>query len=131
MLQELRQLSNRDKIIISYKLLHDFLFLWMIFFAFALIADGLIAGIVSSRMGLYAIALILLINIFLIRRLRTNAQIENTTGINKKTAGLLFFISGLLIFNGLIKLPIFLSLFILILVFVIFYFLFKILQEEK
>jgi hypothetical protein len=102
----------------------------MIFFVFALIADGLIAGIVSARMGLYAIALILLVNVFLIHQLRISTQIENIGKVNKKIAGLLFFIFGLLIFNSLIKLPIFLSLFILIIVFVIFYFLLKVFQEE-
>lgn len=130
MLQKLRQRYSRDTTIIIYKLLHDFLFLWLAFFTFALIADGLITGIVSSRMGLYMIALILLVTVFLIHQLVINLQIKSTTKINKKIAGSLFFLSMLIIFNSLIKLPLMLSLFILIVVFVMFYFLLKVFQEK-
>ena len=129
MFQKIFQDYDREKIIVIYKLLCDFLLIWSVFFVFAMLSEGLIAGIISSRLELYAIAAIMLINIFLIRQLGASAKIENAQTTNKKIAWPLLFILGLLIFNSLVDLNVFLNLFIMLLIFVSTYFTFKVFQE--
>ena len=130
MFQKIFRDYDQDKIIVIYKLLHDFLLIWSVFFVFAMFSEGLITGIVSSRLELYVIAGIMLISIFLIRKLGASAKIESAAQTNKKIAWPLFFILGLLIFNSLVDLNIFLNIFIMLLIFVSAYFTFKIFQEE-
>lgn len=129
----LSRFNSRENLIIIYKLLNDSLLIWLVFFVFALIAEGLIPDIISSHIGLYAITIIVLINILLIHRVGIAAQIKNTDipKINKKIAWPLFFILALLLFNSLLALNIYLNLFILTATLIIGYFIFKTLQEEE
>jgi len=130
MLQKLLKSTNKENFLIAYKLLYDFLILWLAFFVFALIAEGLITNIVSSHIGLYIIAIILFVNIILINFLSEYLHIKDRSALNKKIAGLLFFICALLLFNSLIKLNIFLNFFLLVTIFVIIYFLLQVFQEK-
>jgi hypothetical protein len=120
-----------EKNLVIYKLLHDSLFVFLLFFVLALIAEGALPGVIASHFGLYKIAVLILLNILAITSIGRFFKITEKNISHKKIAGSLFFLSALLIFNGLIKLPLILSLFILITVFAIFYFLFKVFQEKE
>ncbi|MDP1884132.1 MAG: hypothetical protein Q8L10_02085 [Candidatus Moranbacteria bacterium] len=119
-----------ENLIIIYKLLNDSLLLWLALFVFALIAEGLIPGIVSQHLELYKIAFAMLINIVLIHKIREDAQIGNADILNKKIAWPLFFIFVLLLFNSMLKLDVYLSLSILAAVSATVYLIFKAFQKE-
>ncbi len=121
---------NRQNLIVIYKILHDSLLVLLIFFVLALIAEGLLPGIISNHFALYKIALLLLVNVLAITGLQKITGAHEEDVINKKIAGSLFFILALLIFNSLFKLNIFLNLFILIFIFATVYFIFKVFQEK-
>lgn len=131
MFQKIFRDYDQEKILIAYKLLHDFLLVWSVFFVFAMLSEGLITDIISSRLELYVIAGILIINIFLIRKLGAETKIESSSHTNKKIAWPLFFILGLLIFNSLVDLNIFLNIFIMLMIFVSAYFILKVFQEKE
>jgi len=121
---------NRQNSILAYKILHDSLLVLLIFFVLALIAEGLLPGIIATHFALYKIALLILGNVLAITGLQKVTSIHEENKINKKIAGSLFFILALLIFNSLFKLNIFLNLFILIFIFITVYFIFKVFQEK-
>ena len=121
---------NKQNLTLAYKILHDSLLILLIFFVLALIAEGLLPGIISSHFALYKIALLLLGNVLAITGLQKIIGAHEEDVINKKISGSLFFILALLIFNSLFKLNIFLNLFILIFIFVTVYFIFKVFQEK-
>lgn len=124
------QINNKETLSIVYKLLHDGLLILLIFFMLALVAEGVLPGIIASHFGLYKVALLILGNILAIFGIRKIAGIYADSAIDKKIAWPLIFISALLIFNSLIKLNFILNLFILIFIFASGYFIAKVLQEE-
>jgi len=115
---------------LAYKLLHDCLLILLVFFVFALIAEGILPGIISNHFGLYKIAILFMINVLAIFGAGKAAGVYAEVRINKKIAWPLLFMLALLIFNSLLKLNIFLNLFILIFIFVTSYFLIKTFQEK-
>jgi len=121
---------NKETATIVFKLLHDSLLMLLIFFVLALIAEGLLPGIISLHIGPYKIALLILGNILAIAGIKKIYDINDRSILNKKTTHGLFVIILLLIFNSLFKLNIFLNLFVLILIVFSAYFIAKILQEE-
>jgi hypothetical protein len=123
-------LHNPEKIKIVYKLLHDSLLILLVFFVLALIAEGVIQGIISNHFGIYKIAILVLVNILAVINLGRFMGISTKNKTNKKIAWPLFFILTLLVFNSMFRLNIYLNLFILLAVAIVSYFIFKILQEE-
>lgn len=123
---------SKNKLIIAYKLLNDLLFLILLFFIIALVADGLITGIVSNHISFLKIILLLGSNLTAIyilgRFLNLNLMEE---GINKKIAFLLLIMAALLIFNSLLKLNLFLAIFILLITLVTGHFAFKNILEDN
>lgn len=122
--------QNKTALIISYKLLHDTLLLMLVFFILTLLAEGVLPGIISSRFGMYKIALLTLGNILAIAGIKKFIGNYKENIVSKKIIAALLFISALLLFNSLLKLNIFLNLFILFFIFAIIYFLFKLFQEK-
>lgn len=125
-----RKRLNKENLAVVYKLLHDLLFVLLVFFVLALIAEGLLPGVISSHIGLYKIALLTLVNIMAISGLQKFLGFADGNASNKKTAYALLVIILLLLFNSLFKLDIFLNLSILILILVSAYFIFRVFQEE-
>jgi len=121
---------TKDQLVIIFKLLHDTLLVLLLFFVLALIAEGLLPGIISSHIGLYKIAMAILINILFIFALQKITHADTESGVNKKIAYALLFVLLLLLFNSLLKLNIFLNIFILISISVAAYFITKVLQED-
>lgn len=130
MFRNLSRLPKPENLIIIYKLLNDTLFLWLALFIFALVAEGLVPGIISGHLELYKIASALVVNILLIHGVEKIARIKDASARNKKTAWPLVFISALLVFNSMLKLDIYLNLSILAAVAAAGYLVFKTFQEE-
>jgi len=94
------KLLTENNFKITYKLLHDLLFVIFIFFLLALLAEGLLPGIVSSRVGLYKILLLILSVIFLINAASKKAGVTTSSVSGKTTGFVLVFILSALILNG-------------------------------
>ena len=119
-----------DQLTIVYKILHDTLLVVLVFFLFSLLAEGALPGIVTSHFSLTRVIVIIFANIFLIYILGNYLKINLTQNkSNKKTAIFLLFIFALLIFNSLLKLNIFLNIFILLAVLATGYFVYKVVLE--
>jgi hypothetical protein len=115
-----------EKIKIVYKLLHDLLFVLTIFFLLALIADGLLPGIVSSHIGFYKIILAILFIILLINLTSKKAGVFTSSYSDKKLQYVLLFILATLILNGMRNIGLSVSIFVLILALTALYLSYKI-----
>ncbi len=92
-------------LIIVYKLLNDVIFLLLIFFALAFLAEGLIPGFVSAHLNFTKLAIIIFailgVIIYLGRKLKT--EFEAPQRVSKKWVIFLAVFSILLIVNSLLK----------------------------
>jgi len=66
MFHKLRLLSNRENLKVVYKILHDILFIVLIFFLLALIAEGLIPGIITTHIGFSRVVTFIFVNLLAI-----------------------------------------------------------------
>ena len=123
-------LIGKEKLLITYKLLNDTLFILLVLFTTSLMAEGLLPGIVSNHVGLYKIAFVILVNLFLIVFLFNKLKISHASSHGKKAIIISFVLFIILIFNGMLNIEILLSIFILILVSIIFYLFYKIIGSE-
>lgn len=122
---------NKNHLLIAYKILNDVLFVGLVFFFLALVAEGLLPGIITAHVGFPKIIIFILVDLMAISALASAAQIKiESRKQNKKAAFALLFVLLLLIFNSLIKLNIFLSVFILIILLATGYFFYKAVFEE-
>jgi len=133
----LKQL-NRDTLLIFYKLLHDSLFMALIFFTLALIAEAVLPGIIISHIGFSKIVFALLLNIFLLKLVAKkipldcfDGNIQQTNKSWKKIIIPLLILSALLFFNSLLGMNVFLNLFFLLISATIGYLGYQILFREE
>jgi hypothetical protein len=123
--------TKKDQMTIAYKILHDILFVILIFFFASLLAEGILPGIIANHFSFTRVIVIIFVNIFVIYVLGNYLKISLNPGKkNKKTAFFLLFILTLLIFNSLFKLNVFLNIFILLAVLATGYFVYKAIWEE-
>ena len=122
---------NPIKLVIAYKLLHDVLFVLIIFFLGSMIAEGLLPNIISTHIGLYKILLAILLNILAINFLAMKTGLNPGKFSNKKAAIALLLVLAMLLFNSMLRINLALNLFILLIAAAIFYFLYKVLFLEK
>lgn len=116
---------SQNKLLIIYKLIHDALFILIIFFIFAMIGEGLLPGIVSAHLGLYKILVVIALNILAIKFVSLSLNLNSQEPLNKKAASFLLFVLIFLFMNSLRNLDIFLNLIIIVTTVCIFYFLYK------
>lgn len=116
---------------IVYKLLHDFLFLMLIFFVLALIADGLLPGIISAHIGFYVPAIIIFATIFVINFLSKKFEIEQKNKSHKKTTTFLIVVILLLFLNSIIKITIVFQIILAVLFFLTYYLTYKVFSEKN
>lgn len=117
---------NRTALIIIYKILNDLLFLCLVFFGLALIADGMIPGIVTDHISFLKIILFLFLLFLAIYALGRFLDLNfDDQKINKKTALVLAAFSALIIFNSLYKINVILALFITAIAMASGYFIYK------
>ena len=132
MFRKLRLLSNRENLTVVYKILHDILFIALIFFLLALIAEGLLPGIITTHVGFFTVITFIFINLIIIYALGKFLRIDlkNNT-ITKKTALPLLFVLILLILNSLLGINPYLIASITLFVIISGYFIYKVILEEK
>ncbi|HLN18814.1 MAG TPA: hypothetical protein VK255_01425 [Patescibacteria group bacterium] len=119
-----------NQMTIAYKLLYDVLFISLLFFFMALIVEGVLPGIITAHIGFTKMVFVIFVIIFGIYILGDHLKISPaSSNLNKKTAGILLSIFVLLIFNSLLKLNIFLNIFIVLTVMITGYFIYKTLSE--
>lgn len=96
---------NKNILLLTYKLLHDALLLVLLSFAGILIADALLAGLITSKISFSKITIILVLIVGLIVYLGDKLQINYSskkTNKGKLLPALILF-SFLLIGNSLLK----------------------------
>ena len=109
------QMNKTAASLIFYKLLVDSLFLCLLFFGLALIADGMIPGIVTDHVSFLKIIFFIFFILSAAYIFGSFAKIRfNDFSRNKKGALFLAALSALIIFNGLYKLNTILALFIML-----------------
>lgn len=92
--------------LIGYKLLQDSLFLLLLFFAFMLIAEGLLPGLITARVGFPKILIAITLNILGIKFFAQKiAPTKNSATISQKNNGKFFpalslFVAMLLLLNA-------------------------------
>lgn len=121
---------------VIYKLLHDSLFLMLLFFSGTIISEGVLPGIISGHIGLYKIILAIAINLSVItilqKKIPQSFPSSSTAGIYRgKIFWLIIFLLFALILNSLIKLKLFLIPLFIILIAAIIYFSYKVIFEEE
>jgi hypothetical protein len=116
---------------ILYKLSGDSLLILLFFFVMALIAEGLLPGIISNRIGLYAIVMLLCANLFFTITLANQLAPSEKNIPHQKIIGGILVILAFLIFNALLSLSLPLNLFLLLLSGATIYYIIRVLQEEK
>lgn len=122
---------KKEYLVIFYKLLHDTLFIFLAMFVLALIAEGLLPGIVSSRMGLGVLLLLTAGNFFAIYLAATAANLDAPNYTVKKTTFFLFlFLLLLLVLNSALKVHTLITITITLSVAIGGYYLYKIVEEE-
>jgi len=127
---------NKNTLTIFYKLLHDSLFMALIFFILALIGEAILPGIIVSHIGFSKIVFFVMVNILLIKLIAkkiTPDQIDQTlppeTPNLKKIIPPLITLDALLFLNNQLGMNIFLNLFFLLICGAIVYFSYKILFD--
>ncbi len=114
-----------------YKLLHDTLFILLFIFILAMIAEGLLPGIVSSRMVFPALLLLLAGNLFAMHRVSLITKLPVPRyEIKKKTLFLFLSLLLLLIINSVLKTHIFITIAITFSVAMGGYYLHRMIEEE-
>jgi hypothetical protein len=97
----------------------------------AMIAEGVLPGIVTDHISFTKIIIFIFINLLAIYVLGSFLSVNvSDSRPSKKTALPLLFVSILLIFNSLLKINIYLNLFTLITAIVTGYFVYKVIREE-
>ena len=125
-------LAENKMLPVVFKLLHDTLFLLLAFFALTLVAEGLLPGIISRYFGISKIIVLVLGNVFLITLLGNFLKIRPTPkSTNKKMILAISFLGVILIVNGLLKMNLFLNLFITTLAIGVAYIFYTILLQEN
>ena len=129
MLEKIRPSISKTDIVIIYKLLADLLFILLVAFVLAMLAERALPGIVASHIGLSKFALLILANVLALSLAAKLAGIRPGKALDKKIGWAISILAAFLIFLSLFKLNIYLNLFILAFVIVSGYFTLKIMEE--
>lgn len=115
------KIYSKNTLTICYKLLHDSLFMLIIFFTLTLIAEAVLPGIIISHIGFSKIIIALLLNIFILNILakkvtpnQVNKNIYPKNNNLKKIIVIFSALGALLILNSQLGMNIFLNLFLLL-----------------
>ncbi len=129
--------NKKEYLLISYKLLHDTLFLLILLFAITLISESILPKVLTSQISFFQILLLIFLNlvgIFIINSRKNfqnyikNIQIKENKP-KKNTLMLIFF--TLLILNSQFEINMFLNIIITAIVLMIVILVFKFLFEEE
>ncbi|MEI7425437.1 MAG: hypothetical protein WCK16_00730 [Candidatus Moraniibacteriota bacterium] len=116
-----KKIHSPNTLTICYKLLHDSLFMLIIFFTLTLITEAVLPGTIISHIGFSKIIIAMLLNIFILKILEkkiTPDQVDkNICPKNNNLKKIIIPFSALgalLIFNSQLGMNIFLNLFLLL-----------------
>jgi uncharacterized membrane protein len=124
---------NKDAILIAYKLLHDFLALLLFTFAATLVAEGLLPGLISSKISFSKMTISIFLVLALIAYLGKNLNItySRIKKSKNKYMPMIVFLSFLLIGNSLLKFSLWENILITLITLFIFSQLYDLLFSEK
>lgn len=128
MFQKALNKISRENLIIFYKLLNDLLFIFLVFFFLMLIGEGMLPGIISTRISFSVIIIAILLDIILIRKTAGFLNIQKNVEISKKALLFGAFVFAIFILNSLVNLFRFnipLAIFVFLLVILSSYFIYK------
>lgn len=117
--------NNREKLAVVYKLLHDVVLVFLVFFILAIIGEGILPGVISNHLAIYKIIIPILLVVFAINLLGSRLNLTVDKSQNKKAIYVSLFIVFALILNGARDILIFPALVILISSATIVYFFYK------
>ena len=125
--------SQKNNIMIAYKLLHDALLLLLLSFAAILVAEGALPGLVSSHISLARLVIIILIVLGAIILIGRNFQISYEKPNIKKSRLLpvLILLAFLLIGNSLLKFAFWENLIITLATLFLFFLFYQIIFDQK
>lgn len=122
---------DKNTALIMLKLFYDILFVFLIFFGLAFIADSILPGIVSSHFGLYKIIAIILLVVIFINLLSKKTNVFGSQKMNnKKTIFIVLFFMILFLFNSFLSLSLWLNILLIIATVLSGYFVYKSFFEE-
>lgn len=125
-------LAENKLLPVFWKLLHDLLFILLVSFALSLAAEALLPGIIGRYFGMSKFIVLILGNVFLITLLGNLLRIKPAPlAANKKMILVISFFGIVLILNGLLKMNIFLNLFITLLAISIAYLSYLVITQEE
>lgn len=128
-MRQLNNLFNQNFFLVSYKLLHDLLFVLLLLLAGTLLAEELITGIISEHIGISKIVILVVANILLINFIHPqieNSLEKNSPAANKKTILAVSFFGLLLLINSFLKIGFLLNFLLVIQVAIIIYLIYTI-----
>jgi hypothetical protein len=123
---------SKDVILIAYKLLYDLLLLLLLTFTAVLIAEGMLPGLISSKISFTKITIALILTIISIIYLGKNLNITyKQVRINKiKALPAFILLSFLLIGNSLLKFTLWENIIITLTTLLIFFLLYEIIYSS-
>ncbi|MDR3559632.1 MAG: hypothetical protein P4L62_00515 [Candidatus Pacebacteria bacterium] len=122
---------TKNTALVTYKLANDLLFILLIFFTLAFIAEGIIPGLVSTSFSLLRFAVLIALTLALIFTVAPRAGIKLKKPLNKKMTALVIFVTALLFFNSLLKLSVYLNIFISLTAIFAGYYTYETISEEN
>lgn len=123
---------NKTKLTIVYKLLYDIFFIGLLFFFLAMIAEGILPGIVSARISFFRVIVFIFLVLAIIYFLGSYLHIKlNSKKTNKKTVFSGLILTVFLILNSLLGINIFLALLTTLLTLAVGYYIYRSLAEEE
>lgn len=130
-----KSLKHTPTLLIIYKILHDSLFLLLLFLLLAVASESFLPGIITFHFRLYKVFLLISVNLMAIYFITaTVAEKINAPKVflwqNKKTLLALFFLSFIILFNLHFKLNIFLAIVLIASIYATGYLIYRVLFEE-
>lgn len=98
--------NKKEKLSVIYKLLHDLLFILLVFLAISLLAEGILPGIISAHVGISKIIILVAGTIFLISLIApivAGGSKQSKNSVNRKIIFALSFFGCILLLNSLLK----------------------------
>ena len=130
-------LKDKNKLFVAYKILNDSLFLILLFFVLAVLAESFLPGLITFHFRFYKIVLLLAANLiglyyvsYLIQEKSTTLENLERAKPNKKTLLALLLVSFIILANTFFRLNILVSLVLVASIYAIGYFLYRVLFEE-
>lgn len=123
---------NKIRLTVIYKLLYDVFFIGLLFFFLAMIVEGILPGVISTRIGFSRVIVFLFIVLAIIYFLGSYLNIKlNNKKVSKKTAVFGLILAVLLILNSLVGINIYLAILMTLITLAAGYYIYRNLSEKE